>query len=109
MHQRNWPKIVLLASWAPTALLVIYILWFALVFRPSGQEAWGDGATIFYVGALCYPLSVALLIIGAVLAVRSRTQHPGKPSAGPLLFAASWFQLFLPFVVLLAAASYGGA
>ena len=108
MQHRNWPKIALLASWVPTALLVAYILWYMLVFRPSGQEAWGDGATIFYLGVFTYPLSLALLIIGAVLAIRWRRRNPGKPSAGPILFAVSWLLLFAPFVVLLAATSYGG-
>ena len=109
MKYRNWPKITLLASWIPTALLVAYILWYMLFFRPSGQEAWGDGVTIFYLAALTYPLSLALLVVAVVLAIRRRRRLPDQQSAGPILFTVSALLLLAPFVALFAAASYGGA
>ena len=109
MQHRNWSNTVLIASCVPSALLVAYIAWYMLVFRPSGQEAWGDGVTIFYLGVLTYPLSLALLIFGAFLAVRWRRKHPNRPSFGPVLFAVSLLLLAAPFVALLAAARYGGA
>ena len=100
MQRRNWSNILLVASWIPSALLVVYILWYMLVFRPSGQEAWGDGATIFYLGALTYPLSLVLLGVGLFLAVRWRRKHPGLPSIGPGLFVISVLLLVAPFVAL---------
>ena len=85
-----------------------YVLWYIMVFRPSGEERWGDGASIFYLGAITYPLSLALLIVGAALAVRWRRKYPGRPTAGPILFAASWFQLFAPVAALLVASIASG-
>jgi hypothetical protein len=109
MQRRNWSNIILAASSAPSALLLVYLLWYMLVFRPSGQEAWGDGATIFYLGVLSYPTSLALLVVGTFLAVRWRRRHPGAPTAGPAWFALSVVLMVAPFVALLAAASYAGA
>jgi hypothetical protein len=104
MQHRNWSNILLVASWIPSASLVAYVLWYMLVYRPSGQEAWGDGVTIFYLGALTYPLSLALLGIGTYLAVRWRRSHPGLPTVGPVLFLVSLLLLAAPFVALFAAA-----
>ena len=104
MQTRNWSNAVLIASWVPSTLLVAYVLWYMLVFRPSGQEAWGDGATIFYLGALTYPLSLGLLILGGYLAVSWRRSHPHLRSAGPALFVVSVGLLIAPFVALFAAA-----
>jgi len=109
MNHRNWSNTAFIASWVPNALLVAYIAWYMLVFRPSGQEAWGDGVTIFYLGVLTYPLSLILLLLGTFLAVRGRRKHPNQPSLGPVLFAVSVLLLVAPFVALLAAARYGGA
>jgi hypothetical protein len=105
MQRRNWSNIVLVASWVPSATLVAYVLWYMLVYRPSGQEAWGDGATIFYLGALTYPVSFILLGVGIFLAVRWRRGHPGVPTAGPALFLVSLLLLVAPLVALFAAAS----
>jgi hypothetical protein len=100
MHSRNWSNIILAASLVPSALMLAYVLWYMLAFRPSGQEAWGDGATIFYLGALAYPVALVLLSIGTFLAVRWRRHHPGAPTADPGWFALSLLLLVAPVVAL---------
>ena len=109
MQRLNWSIIVLALSSAPSAVLLAYLLWYMLVYRPSGEEAWGDGATIFYLGALTYPISLVLLVVGTFMAVRWRRRHPGAPTAGPVWFALSVALMIAPFVALLALASYAGA
>ena len=104
MQRRNWSNIILAASAAPSAVLLAYVLWYMLVFRPSGQEAWGDGVTIFYLGALTYPASLLLLLVGIFMAVRWRRRHPGVASSGPAWFALSVALLAAPFVALFVAA-----
>ena len=79
MQSRNWSKTFLVASWGPSALLVAYILWYMLIFRRSGQEVWGDGATIFYLGVLAYPLALLLLAIGTYMSFRWHRRHPSTP------------------------------
>jgi hypothetical protein len=100
-QRRNWSHFFLKASLVPSGLLIAFIAWFMLWHRPSGQEQWGDGAAIFYLGVLAYPLSILLLVIGTVLAVRHRRRHPSEPTAGPLLFAASLGLLAAPWLLLL--------
>ncbi|QSX79370.1 hypothetical protein [Agrilutibacter solisilvae] len=102
MRNCNWSNIVLGASLLPSGLLVGFICWYMFVFRPSGEEQWGDGVAIFYLGAVTYPLSIMLLAVGVVLSVRWRRNHPGQPTAGPLLFAASLGLLAAPWLLLLA-------
>jgi peptidoglycan biosynthesis protein MviN/MurJ (putative lipid II flippase) len=109
MQRLNWSNIVLALSSAPSAVLLAYLLWYMLDYRPSGQEAWGDGATIFYLGALSYPISLLLLVVGTFMAVRWRRRHPSAPTAGPAWFALSVVLMVAPFVALLAVASYAGA
>ena len=109
MKNRNWSNILLIASCIPSALLTAYVLWFMLVFRPSGEEHWGDGATIFYLGSLTYPLSLALIAIATFLAIRWRRTHPGQATNGPLLFAAALALLFAPIIGLFAAAAIASA
>ncbi|GHE41465.1 hypothetical protein ACFOED_01645 [Vulcaniibacterium thermophilum] len=104
MQPRNWSNILLAASSVPSALLLAYVLWYMLVFRPSGQEAWGDGVTILYLGALSYPISLVLLATGIFLAIRWRRRHPGVSTAGPLWFVLSVVLLVAPFVALFAVA-----
>ena len=101
MRNYNWSNILLGASVLPSGLLVAFISWYMLVFRPSGEERWGDGAAIFYLGAITYPLSILLLVAGVFLAVRWRRNHPGQPTAGPLLFAVSVVMLAAPWLLLL--------
>ena len=101
MHSRNWSNIVLGASLLPSGLLVAFIAWYMFVFRPSGDERWGDGVVIFYLGAITYPLSILLLAIGVFLAIRWRRNHPGRPTTGPLLFVASVALLAAPWLLLL--------
>lgn len=101
MRNRNWSNIVLGASLLPSGLLVAFISWYVFVFRPSGEEQWGDAVAIFYLGAIAYPLSILLLAVGVFLAVRWRRKHPGRPTAGPLLFAASVALLAAPWLLLL--------
>ena len=103
MQRRNWSSIVLASSSFPSGLLLAYVLWYVLVFRPSGQEAWGDGVTIFYLGALTYPLSLFLLLVGILMAVRWRRRNPGIPSSGPLWLVLSVALLVAPFVALFVA------
>ena len=104
MQRRNWSNFLLAASSVPSALLLAYVGWYMLVFRPSRQEAWGDGVTIFYLGALMYPISLVLLVAGVFLAVRWRRRNPGVRSSGPLWFALSVALLAAPFLALFAAA-----
>ena len=108
MQSRNWSKTFLVASWAPSALLVAYILWYMLIFRPSGQEVWGDGATIFYLGVLAYPLALLLLAIGTYMSFRWHRRHPGQRTTDPALFAVSVVLLVVPFVALFAGTALGG-
>jgi hypothetical protein len=105
MQRRNWSTVALAASSAPSALLLAYMLWYVLVYRPSGQEAWGDGARIFYLGTLTYPSSLILLLIGTVMAVRWRRQRPGVASTGLAWLALSVALLVAPFLVLFAASA----
>ena len=104
MQRRNWSNILLATSAVPSALLLAYILWYALVFRPSGEEAWGDGVSIFYLGALTYPVSLLLLLIGTLMAVRWRRLHPADIGSGLAWFVLSVALLAAPFVALLIAA-----
>ena len=104
MQPRNSSNIFLVASWITSAALLAYILWYTLVFRPSGKEAWGDGVTIFYLGILAYPLSLFLLGIGKFLAIRWRRRYPELPTVGPGLFSVSVLLLAAPFVALFVAA-----
>ena len=104
MQRRNWSNILLATSAVPSALLLAYVLWYALVFRPSGQEAWGDGVSIFYLGVLTYPLSLLLLLIGTLMAVRWRRLHSDQIGSGPAWFVLSVALLPAPFLVLLLAA-----
>jgi hypothetical protein len=103
-HNRNWSSIVLAASLVPSGLLSAFIAWYMFWYRPSGQEQWGDGVAIFYLGVFTYPLSLLLLAVGTFLAVRWRRSHPGQPTAGPLLFAASFVLLAAPWLLLLSQA-----
>jgi len=104
MQRRNWSNIFLAASAVPSALLLAYVLWYALVFRPSGEEAWGDGVTIFYLGALTYPASLLLLLVGTCMAVRWRRLYPDIVSSGPAWFLLSVALLAAPFAALFFAA-----
>ena len=100
-QRRNWSSFFLKASLVPSGLLLAFIAWFMLWHRPSGQERWGDGAAIFYLGVITYPLALLLLVVGTVLAIWHRRRHPGEPTAGPLLFAASVALLAAPWLLLL--------
>ena len=85
-------------------MLLAYVIWYALVFRRSGDEAWGDGVSIFYLGALTYPVSLLLLLIGTLMAARWRRLHPADVGSGPAWFVLSVALLAAPFVALLMAA-----
>ena len=101
MPARNWPNIVLAASLFPSALLLAVLGWYVLVFRPSGPARWGDGVIVFYLGAITYPLSIALLSFGTFLAFRLKRKNPEKPGASLMLFAASVAFLASPWLFLL--------
>lgn len=101
MRNYNWSSIVLGASVLPSGLLVAFISWYIFVFRPSGEEQWGDGVAIFYPGAITYPLSILLLAVGVFLAVHWRRNHQGKSTQGPLLFAMSVIMLAAPWLLLI--------
>lgn len=96
----GWAKALLVVSWIPSALLVAYIAWYTLVFRPSGQEAWGDGATIFYLGAITYPLSLGLITLGVTIGCRSRRKYSAHQSIGPVWLLVSGALLVAPFAAL---------
>lgn len=100
MQSRNWSKTFLIASWVPSALLAAYILWYMLIFRSSGEEAWGDGATTFYLGVLAYPLALLLLVTGTYLSYRWHRRNPKQRTTDPALFAVSVVLLVVPFVAL---------
>lgn len=103
MQSRIVSNVLFAASCVPSALLTAYILWFTRVFRPSGQEQLGDDAGIFHLAAWSYSISLAMIAVAIVLAVRARRMHPDTPSAGPLLFLASLALLFAPIAALFAA------
>lgn len=105
MRNRNWSNIVLGASLLPSGLLVAFVSWYVFVFRPSGEEQWGDAVAIFYLGAITYPLSILLLVVGVLLAIRWRRHHPGQPTRGLLLLAAAMTLLAAPWLVLLSQVS----
>ena len=109
MQRRNWSNILLAVSAVPSASLLAYVLWYALVFRPSGEEAWGDGVSILYLGALTYPVSLLLLVIGMLMAVRWRRLYPADIGSGPAWFVLSVVLLAAPFIALLVAAHWVGA
>ena len=101
MTNRNWSTILLGASLIPSGLLVAFVGWYVFVFRPSGEERWGDAVAIFYLGALTYPISIVLVASGVFMAIRWRRSHPGQPTAWPQLIAASIALLAIPWLLLL--------
>ena len=109
MQRRNRSNIVLAASAAPSAVLFAYVLWYTLVYRPSGQEAWGDAVSIFYLGALTYPLALLLLTLGTFMAVRWRRRSSSTSNSAPAWFALSLALMVAPFIALFTASHVGGA
>lgn len=108
MSSRNWSNIVLAASLLPNSLFLAFVVWYIFGFRPSGEEQWGDAVVIFYLGAITFPFSVSLLVVGSVLAVRWRRINPAEPTAGPFLFVASVSLLASPWLLLVALARGAG-
>lgn len=101
MPARNWPNILIAASLIPSTLLLAVMIWYILVFRPSGEERWGDGVIVLYLGAITYPLSIALLSFGTFLALRLTRKTPEQPTASLLLFVASVAFLVFPWLFIL--------
>jgi hypothetical protein len=99
-QRRNWSIIFLAASLVPSSLLVAFILWFMLWYRPSGQEQWGDAAAIAHFGALTYPPSLLFLGIGSVLAFRCWRQHVKNLAVARWLIAGSCLLLLAPWFLL---------
>lgn len=97
----RWPNVLLAASIVPMALLCAFIVWYQFVFRPSGQERWGDAAAIFYFGALAYPVSLLLLFIGCIwLYRRGRERLRTSLSLTVGLLFLSALALVSPFLLL---------
>jgi hypothetical protein len=82
------------------------MLYYMLVYRPSGAEAWGDAAAIAYVGVAAYPLAISLLIAGTSVAVFGRGADT-RPPSDPLLFAVSAVLLMAPWGLLALATAFG--
>ena len=98
----RWPFGILIASLVPMLLLCAFITWYQLVFRPSGQERWGDAAVIFYLGAWSYPLSLLLLLVGCVWLYKLGREPLRKSLSFIIsLLSANALALVAPFVLVL--------
>jgi hypothetical protein len=90
-----WPQVLVAASLFPMLFLCAFILWFHFIFRPSGQEAWGDAAWVFDLGVLTYPVSILCVTIAWLWARKinvSLSRFLWTLSVGAL--AMPWFLLF---------------